>query len=173
MNQKHSHDPVELRNELLQLLDISSLRIDYLTTAATPLASIATSASVLTFLSLQLFLNGTHNFTQFMAGINILFLLCMVFISLLTQIMIYRAKLRLSRVNHDLKISKILDKSSISLGDQKILLNLSHLARKSISTIDQIQWMYTHGLFRILYTFITITVSLLIFLIIIEIPFHL
>ncbi|WP_455462898.1 hypothetical protein, partial [Candidatus Hodarchaeum mangrovi] len=146
MNQKHSHDPIELRKELLQLLDISSHRIDYLTTAATPLASVATSASILTFLSLQLFLNGINTLTQFLAGINILFLLLMVFISLMTQVMIYRAKLRLSRVNHDLNISKILDQASISLDDQKRLRNLSHLARKSISTIDRIQWMYTHGL---------------------------
>jgi hypothetical protein len=50
-NLDHSHEPKQLRQELLELLGNSNLKIEYLSAAATPLASVATSASVLTFLS--------------------------------------------------------------------------------------------------------------------------
>jgi len=168
----HSHDPETLRTELIKTLDHLKLRIDYLSAAATPLASVATSSSVLTFLSLQLFMNGNYPFTRLFAGINIILLLSMVFISLISQIMIYRARLRLNRVNHDLTIINILNKKEFSDQEKKRLIHLSHLAEDSTRTMDRIQWLYVHGLFRILYTFISITVFLLIILILIELPFR-
>jgi ABC-type multidrug transport system fused ATPase/permease subunit len=171
-NKDHSHEPKQLRKELLELLRNSSLKIDYLSAAATPLASVATSASVLTFLSLQLFVNGYQRHTRFIAGLNIILLLFMVFISLITQIMIYRAKLRLARVNHDLKGDEILECENFTPEQHSRLVYLSHLASKGTKTTDRIQWLYTHGLFRVLYAFIFISVFLLIFLTLIEIPFR-
>ncbi|MFX0183138.1 MAG: hypothetical protein ACFE95_08670 [Candidatus Hodarchaeota archaeon] len=168
----HSHDPKRLRQELLLLLGNSSLKIEYLSAAATPLASVATSASVLTFLSLQLFINGYQRHTRLFAGLNIILLLFMVFISLFTQIMIYRAKLRLSRVNHDLKVDDILECEEFTPEQHSHLIHLSHLASEGTKTTDRIQWLYTHGLFRVLYAFIFISVLLLIFLTLTEIPFR-
>ncbi len=166
----HSHEALALRSELLELLNLSGSRIEYLSAAVTPLVSVAMSASVLTFLSLQFFFNGQLLSTRIIAGLNILILLCLVFISLITQIMIHRARLRLARINHDLKIEKILDKDHISKEEHQILIRLSHLARKSRGTIDQVQWLYTHGLFLILYVLISITVTGLFLITLSEIP---
>jgi hypothetical protein len=165
----HSHDPLAIKNELIDLLGNSRTRIEFLTAAATPLFSVATSASVLTFLSLQLFINGSTKTIRLLAGINIIFLLFMVFIALVTQVMIHRARLRLARVNHDLQIQEILDKEQLSPEEIEQLLSLSHLALKSQSTINRIQWLYNNGLFRLLYFFIAMTVSVLILLVINEI----
>ncbi|PWI47794.1 hypothetical protein CEE45_09790 [Candidatus Heimdallarchaeota archaeon B3_Heim] len=128
------------------------------------------SASVLTFLSLQFFFSGTLLSTRLLAGVNILMLLCMVFISLITQIMIHRARLRLARVKHDLNIEKILDRDHFNANEHQVLIKLSHLAIKSRSTIDRVQWLYNHGLFQILYILISLTVVSLIFITISEIP---
>jgi hypothetical protein len=166
----HSHEAIALRKELLELLENSGTRIEFLSAAATPLVSVAMSASVLTFLSLQFFFSGTLLSTRLIAGINILMLLGLVFISLITQIMIHRARLRLARVNHDLNIKRILDKEQFNIDEHQVLIKLSHLAIKSRSTIDRVQWLYNHGLFQILYFFITLTVTGLIFITISEIP---
>ncbi len=128
------------------------------------------SASVLTFLSLQFFFSGTLLSTRLLAGVNILMLLCMVFISLITQIMIHRARLRLARVKHDLNIEKILDQDHFNEKEHQVLIKLSHLAIKSRSTIDRVQWLYNHGLFQILYILISLTVVGLILITISEIP---
>ena len=165
----HIHDPIALRTELLEIIKHGDLRIEFLGTAATPLVSVATSASVLTFLSLQFFFNGSLFSTRLFAGINIIFLLLMVFISLITQVMIHRARLRLSRVKHDLKIKKLLDCEEFSNEEHNQLVFLSHLALSSQKTINSIQWMYNHGLFRLLYALITISVTILIFIILSEI----
>ncbi|MHA1971502.1 MAG: hypothetical protein ACTSW1_00835 [Candidatus Hodarchaeales archaeon] len=168
----HSHDPETLRTELIETLEHLKLRIEYLSAAATPLASVATSSSVLTFLSLQLFMNGYYQLTRLLAGFNIVLLLFMVFISLISQVMIYRARLRLNRVNHDLTIINILDKKEFSVQESKRLVHLSHLAEDSTKTMDRIQWLYVHGLFNVLYAFISLSVFLLITLILLEIPFR-
>jgi len=97
----------------------------------------------------------------------------MVFISLVTQVMIHRARLRLSRVKHDLKIQKLLDCEEFSAEEHDQLVFLSHLALNSQKTIISVQWMYNHGLFRLLYALITITVMILIFIIVSEIPIQL
>ena len=169
----HTHNPNALRDELLERIEHSDLRIEFLGTAATPLVSVAMSASVLTFLSLQFFLNGSLFSTRLLAGINIIFLLIMVFISLITQVMIHRARLRLSRVKHDLKIQNLLDCEEFSSEMHEQLIFLSHLALGSQKTINFIQWMYNHGLFRLLYALITITVIVLIFITLSEIPLQL
>ncbi len=104
---------------------------------------------------------------------NIIFLLVIVFISLFFQIMIYRAKLRLSRVNHDLKSQGILECEEFSDEQYSHLIKMSHLAQSGIKTIDRIQWLYIHDLWRILYAFLIICISLLILLILSEIPFRL
>ena len=91
-------------------------------------------------------------------------------ISLITQIMIHRARLRLARVKHDLNIEKILDRDHYTEKEHQLLIKLSHLAIKSRSTIDRVQWLYNHGLFQILYILISLTVVGLIFITISEIP---
>ena len=169
----HIHDPIVLRKKLLELIKYGDLQIEFLGTAATPLVSVAMSASVLTFLSLQFFFNGSLFSTRLLAGINIIFLLLMVFLSLIIQIMIHRARLRLSRVKHDLKIQKLLDCEEFSTEEHNQLIFLSHLALNSQKTIISIQWMYNHGLFRLLYALITITVTILIFITLSEIPLQL
>ena len=63
----HTHDPIALRNELLERIQNGDLRIEFLITAATPLVSVAMSASVLTFLSLQFYLNGSLFSTRLLA----------------------------------------------------------------------------------------------------------
>ncbi|MHA1994077.1 MAG: hypothetical protein ACW97Z_06025 [Candidatus Hodarchaeales archaeon] len=166
----HSHEAIALRKELLELLENASIRIEFLSAAATPLVSVATSASILTFLSIQFFFNGTLLSTRLIAGINILLLLSMVFISLITQIMIHRARLRLARVKHDLNIEKILDSDQFNSEEHQVLIKLSHLALKSRSTIDRVQWLYNHGLFQFLFLFITLTVAGLLVITISEIP---
>ncbi|MFX1507516.1 MAG: hypothetical protein ACFFDC_15640 [Promethearchaeota archaeon] len=105
----HSHKPDHLRQELVALLTNYNLKTDHISVAATPLSTIATSATILTFLSIQLFMNSLNSVSRLLAGINVIFLLIMVFISLLLQMMIYRAKLRLAWVNHDLKSQEILE----------------------------------------------------------------
>lgn len=172
-NQKkfnHSHDPNQLRQELVKLLASYNLKIEYLSVAATPLATIATSASILTFLSVQLFLNSFQPVTRLLAGINIIFLLLMVFTSILFQMVIYRAKLRLARVSHDLKSQGILECEKFTDDQHSHLIKLSHLAQNGTKTIDRIQWLYTHGLWRLLYAFLILCVFLLILLILSEIP---
>ncbi|MHA2092172.1 MAG: hypothetical protein ACW98K_15070 [Candidatus Kariarchaeaceae archaeon] len=169
----HTHDPFVLRDELLELIKHGDLRIEFLGTAATPLVSVAMSASVLTFLSLQFYFNGSLFSTRLLAGINIILLLIMVFISLITQVMIHRARLRLSRVKHDLKIQKLLDCEEFTSEMNNQLVFLSHLALGSQKTINSIQWMYNHGLFRLLYALITITVTVLIIITLSEIPLQL
>ena len=169
----HAHDPIALREELLELIKYGDLRVEFLGTAATPLVSVATSASVLTFLSLQFFFNGSLFSTRLLAGINIIFLLSMVFISLIVQVMIHRARLRLSRVKHDLKIQKLLDCEEITPEMRNQLVFLSHLASQSLKTINAIQWLYNNGLFRLLYALITITVTVLVFITLSEIPLQL
>jgi len=166
----HSHDPNQLRQELVELLASYNLKIEYLSVAATPLATIATSASILTFLSVQLFLNSLQPVTRLLAGINITFLLIMVFISIFFQMVIYRAKLRLARVSHDLKSQGILECEKFTSDQHSHLIKLSHLAQNGTKTIDRIQWLYTHGLWRLLYAFLIICISLLILLILSEIP---
>jgi hypothetical protein len=166
----HTHNPTQLRDELLEIIKYGDLRIEFLGTAATPLVSVAMSASVLTFLSLQFFFNGSLFSTRLLAGINIIFLLLMVFISLITQVMIHRARLRLSRVKHDLRIQKLLECEEFNNEMHDQLVFLSHLALSSQKTINSIQWMYNHGLFRLLYALITITVTVLIFITLSEIP---
>ncbi|MHA2093330.1 MAG: hypothetical protein ACW98F_01660 [Candidatus Hodarchaeales archaeon] len=89
---------------------------------------------------------------------------------MITQIMIHRARLRLARVKHDLNIEKILDRAEFNDKEHQVLVKLSHLARESRSTIDRIQWLYNHGLFQILYIFISLTVAGLIFVTLSEIP---
>lgn len=166
----HSHNPNQLRQELVKLLDSYNLKIEYLSVAATPLATIATSASILSFLSVQLFLNSLQSVTRLLAGINIIFLLLMVLSSIFFQIMIYRAKLRLARVSHDLKTQGILECEEFTNDQYSHLIRLSHLAQNGTKTIDRIQWLYTHGLWRLLYTFLILCVLLLILLILSEIP---
>ena len=166
----HSHDSNQLRQDLVELLDSYNLKIEYLSVAATPLATIATSASILTFLSVQLFLNSLQSVTRLLAGINIIFLLLMVLTSIVFQIVIYRAKLRLARVNHDLKSQGILECEEFTNDQHSHLIKLSHLAQNGTKTIDRIQWLYTHGLWRLMYTFLILCVFLLILLILSEIP---
>ena len=170
----HSHVPEQLKNELIELLSNYNNKIEYLTASATPLASVATSSSILAFVSLQLFLNGSKPETRLLAGGNIIFLLVIVFTSLITQIMIYRAKLRFARVNFELA-EGVIEKAEGSSLNEKIhsrLIHLSHLANSAVKTIDLIQWLNIHVFFRLFYIFLTICVSLLIFLIILEIPFR-
>ena len=88
--------------------------------------------------------------------------------------MIYRAKLRFARVNFELAEGAI-EKAEGSSANEKIhsrLIHLSHLANSAVKTIDLIQWLNIHVFFRLFYIFLTICVSLLIFLIILEIPFR-
>ena len=84
--------------------------------------------------------------------------------------MIHRARLRLARVKHDLNIQKILECDEFTAEEHQILIKLSHLAHKSRSTIDRVQWLYNHGLFQILYLFITLTVTGLVLVTLSEIP---
>jgi len=170
----HSHEPEQIKNELIELLSNYNNKIEYLSASATPLASVATSSSILAFVSLQLFLNGSKPETRLLAGGNIIFLLVIVFTSLITQIMIYRAKLRFARVNFELA-EGVIEKAEGSSLNGKIhsrLIYLSHLANSAVKTIDRIQWLNIHVFFRLFYIFLTICVSLLIFLIILEIPFR-
>jgi len=160
-HESHSHDPEIIRQDLCQLLDTYSLKVEYLSAASAPLNSVATSTSVLTFLSMLLFLNSSQLITRLIAGLNIVLLLLMVFTSLITQIMINSAKLRLARINHDRSAY-----DEFKTADQSILIRLSHLAQKSSKVIDRIQWLYVNAqLFRILYLFLIATVSILILLI--------
>lgn len=168
LHNSHSHDPEIIRKDLCQLLDTYSLKVEYLSAASAPLNSVATSTSVLTFLSMLLFLNSSQYFTRLLAGLNIILLLLMVFTSLITQIMINSAKLRLARINHDRS-----EYDDFKTADPSILIRLSHLAQKSSKVIDRIQWLYVNGLFRVLYLFLIITVSILILLILLEIPMRL
>ncbi|MHA2305398.1 MAG: hypothetical protein ACXACU_08385 [Candidatus Hodarchaeales archaeon] len=166
----HSHEPEKLKNELIELLSNYNNKIEYLSASATPLASIATSSSILTFVSLQLFLNGSKAGIRLVAGGIIIFLLIIVLTSLITQTMIYRAKLRFARVNFELA-----EGVTTSQMDQKThsrLIHLSHLADSAVKTIDRIQWLNVHVFFRLFYTFLTICVSLLIGLILLELPFR-
>lgn len=170
----HSHEPEQLKNELIKLLSNYNNKIEYLSASATPLASVATSSSILTFVSLQLFLNGSKPETRLLSAGNIIFLLVIVFTSLITQIMIYRAKLRFARVNFELA-EGVVDKaegSSLNEKNYSRLIHLSHLANSAVKTIDRIQWLNIHVFFRLFYIFLTVCVSLLIFLIIYEIPFR-
>ncbi len=84
--------------------------------------------------------------------------------------MIHRARLRLARVKHDLNIEKILDRDQFNSKEHQVLIKLSHLALKSRSTIDRVQWLYNHGLFQFLFLFITLTVAGLLLITISEIP---
>ena len=98
----HTHDPETLRNELCQLIDSYKPKVEYLSAAGAPLTSIATSTTILTFVSVQLFLrNGSPPIFKLLAGLNIILLLFMAFISLIIQIMIANAKLRFARIAHD------------------------------------------------------------------------
>ncbi|MFX0085153.1 MAG: hypothetical protein ACFFAU_05735 [Candidatus Hodarchaeota archaeon] len=172
---EHSHEPKYLKQELVELLSNYNNKIEYLTASATPLSSIATSSSILTFISLQLFLNGSQTEIRILAGCNIILLLTIVFTSLITQLMIYRAKLRFARVNFELAegvTDKIEDKS-VHKEVHSRLIHLSHLANKAVRTIDLIQWLNIHVFFRLFYIFLTFCVSLLILLIFTEIPFRL
>ncbi len=166
----HSHKPDQLRQELVALLANYNLKIDHISVAATPLATIATSATILTFLSIQLFMNSLQSMSRLLAGINIIMLLFMVFISLLLQMMIYRAKLRLAWVNHEIKAQGILKCKEFTPEQHKYLVKMSHIAQKGSKMIDRIQWLYFHGLWRLLYAFLIICVSLLILMILTEIP---
>jgi hypothetical protein len=166
----HSHKPDQLRQELVALLTNYNLKTDHISVAATPLATIATSATILTFLSIQLFLNSLNSGSRLLAGINVIFLLIMVFISLLLQMMIYRAKLRLAWVNHDIKAQGILECEDFTPEQHTYLIKMSHIAQKGSQMVDRIQWLYFHGLWRLLYAFLIVCVSLLILLILTEIP---
>ncbi len=170
----HSHEPEQLKNELIKLLSNYNNKIEYLSASATPLASVATSSSILTFVSLQLFLNGSKPETRLLSAGNIIFLLVIVFTSLITQIMIYRAKLRFARVNFELA-DGVFEKAEGSNLNRKFhsrLIHLSHLVNSAVRTIDRIQWLNIHVFFRLFYLFLTISVSLLIFLIISELQFR-
>jgi len=160
---RHSHEPEYLKQELIELLSNYKNKIEYLTASATPLSSIATSSSILTFISLQLFLNGSQIGIRILAGFNIIFLLIVVFVSLTTQLMIYRAKLRFARVNYELAegVTKKLEDKNVYEEVLSRLIHLSHLANKAVRTIDQIQWLNIHVFFRLFYIFLTICVSLL------------
>jgi hypothetical protein len=173
--EKHSHEPEYLKQELVELLSNYNNKIEYLTASATPLSSIATSSSILTFISLQLFLNASQTVIRFLAGCNIIFLLIVVFTSLITQLMIYRAKLRFARVNFELAegVTDKLDEESTQEEVLSRLIHLSHLANKAVRTIDRIQWLNIHVFFRLFYIFLTFCVSLLILLIFAETPFRL
>ena len=170
----HSHEPEQLKNELIELLSNYNNKIEYLSASATPLASVATASSILAFVSLQLFLNGSIPLIRLLAGGNIIFLLIIVFTSLITQMMIYRAKLRFARVNFELAEGFIqkAEGSNVKKISHSRLIHLSHLADSAVKTIDKIQWLNIHVFFRLFYIFITVCVSLLIFLIISEIPFR-
>ena len=74
----HSHKPDQLRQELVALLENYNLKTDHISVAATPLATIATSATILTFLSIQLFMNSLNSVSRLFARINVIFLLIMV-----------------------------------------------------------------------------------------------
>jgi hypothetical protein len=166
---RHSHDVEGLKKELIDILENAEIRVEFLSAAATPLASIATSSSILTFLSLQFFFNSSQKFTQILTGINILILLSLVFISLIIQVMIHRARLRIARIKLDLELTNILENEGLTgkLKDQ--LIKLSHFALKSQGTIDRVQWLYNHGLFRLLYVLISLTVVILMYITINEI----
>jgi hypothetical protein len=161
-SKQHSHDPIALREELIDTLEHSNTQIEFLSVAATPLVSVALSASLLTFLSFQLFLNSDVLSTRLLAATNVVLLLCMVFISLIIQLMIHRARLRLARINHDLKIKAILECEQFTAEQKEHLIFLSHFAVKSQKTIDLIQWLYNRGLFRLLYAFIVTTIGILV-----------
>ena len=170
---QHSHDPVALREELITTLEHSNTQIEFLSAAATPLVSVALSASVLTFLSFQFFNNGKMLSTRFLAGLNIVMLLGMVFISLITQLMIHRARLRLARINHDLTVKKILECENFTAEQKQHLIYLSHFATKSQRTINRMQWLYNHGLFQLLYFFVATTITILIVITFGELPLQL
>lgn len=153
----NSHDIGTIRNDLCSLLDNYAPKIEYLTAAAVPLNSIATSASILTFLSLMLFLNGQVGMTRFITGVNVIILLIMVALTLGIQLGISSAKLRFTRINHDRSAF-----DDFVNAKEAHLFRLIHIAENSSKILDRIQWLYLNGLFKVLYGFLGITVSLLI-----------
>lgn len=60
----HSHKPDQLRYELVTLIVNYNLKIDHISVVATLLATIATSATILTFLSIQLFMNSLQSISR-------------------------------------------------------------------------------------------------------------
>ncbi len=68
-------------------------------------------------------------------------LLMIVFTSLITQLMIYRAKFRFTRVNFELAevVTEKIDEENVHKKIHSRLVHLSHLANKAVRTIDLIQ----------------------------------
>ena len=152
----HLHDKVSLREELKANIRTSREKIDYLASGAQPLATIATSTSVLTIVSFQLLLNGSEWYIKIMGGFLIFFLLSLTFLSLIIRLMISRARLRFSRVQFDLQETGLLECEELSEEQERHLLRLNHLARKGGKTIDRIQWLYIHGLWNLIYGMLAI-----------------
>ncbi|MFW9855147.1 MAG: hypothetical protein ACFFFG_08795 [Candidatus Thorarchaeota archaeon] len=160
---KYRHDPEELRKNLCHLLDNYNPIIEYLAAASIPLNSIATSASILTFLSLMLFLNGKIRMTRTISGLNVIILLVMVALALGIQLGIGSARLRFTRINHDRSAF-----NEFTEAEDTHLVRLVSIAQNSSKILDRIQWLYLNGLFKVLYGFLGLTVTLLIWGMLIE-----
>lgn len=158
----HLHDKKNLREELKAIIRTSREKVDYLSSGAQPLTTIATSTSVLTIVSLQLLLNGSEWFIKIFGGILIFLLLSLTLMSLLIRLMISRARLRFSRVQFDLQETGLLECEEFSGEQKNHLIRLSHLARKGGKTIDRIQWLYIHGLWNLIYMMLIVIFILMI-----------
>ena len=71
----HLHDKTSLREELKANIKTSREKIDYLASGAQPLATIATSTSVLTIVSFNLLANGSKWYIKVIGGILVFLLL--------------------------------------------------------------------------------------------------
>ncbi len=133
----------------------------YLSDAAVPLATIATSTSALTITSVLLLLNEASSEIRYLAGINIIILIITLTLAIVIQILVFRAKFRISRVQYHFTRKHYLERDLTKLTREmeRELRSLLHLVRNANRSMKHVEWLYHHLLWRFFYvTLITVCV---------------
>ncbi len=131
-------------------------KADYLTIAAQPLSSMATSTAALTIMSVLLFLNGINVTVKAGAGLSLILLFITIVFSLFVLFVVYRAKFRLARVQYHIEKAHLLEKAELTDEECAHLIILMNLAKNSEKTLEQVEWAYHHILWRLFYFLIII-----------------
>ncbi len=165
-----TEDP-EMRDTVHDLVHHHSEKAAYLSDAVVPLATIATSTSALTITSVLLLLNGVNMAVKYLAALNILILVLTLTMALVIQIMVFRAKFRISRVQYHFSRNHYLKKVISELdptekGDIRMLLGLVRNAHRSMRKIE---WSYHHVMWRFFYVAIFMACIITFLMIFIEI----
>ncbi len=165
-----THDE-EMVEAIHDLTHHHSEKAAYLSDAVVPLATIATSTSALTITSVLLLLNGVSVEVKLLAAWNVVVLVLTLIMALFIQILVFRAKFRISRVQYHFSRKHYLKKSikSLDVSEKEDIRMLLELVKNAHRSMRNIEWLYHHVLWRFFYVTLITAGILTLLMILLEI----